>query len=128
MIFSQLLNFFLFRYTCVCLTKLDILDTLPELKVCIGYRYNGKEIDYFPSTASELAKVEPIYETLEGWNSKTEGVRSIDQLPLNARKYVQLIEDKLNVRGNYRIYLFYKNINIYNLYIVFINFNNTNNI
>ncbi|XP_074105316.1 adenylosuccinate synthetase [Cotesia typhae] len=85
-------------YTCVCLTKLDILDTLPELKVCIGYRYNGKEIDYFPSTASELAKVEPIYETLEGWNSKTEGVRSIDQLPLNARKYVQLIEDKLNVR------------------------------
>ncbi|KAG8036636.1 hypothetical protein G9C98_003958 [Cotesia typhae] len=86
------------EYTCVCLTKLDILDTLPELKVCIGYRYNGKEIDYFPSTASELAKVEPIYETLEGWNSKTEGVRSIDQLPLNARKYVQLIEDKLNVR------------------------------
>ncbi|CAG5107707.1 Similar to AdSS: Adenylosuccinate synthetase (Drosophila melanogaster) [Cotesia congregata] len=85
-------------YTCVCITKLDILDTLPELKVCIGYRYNGKEIDYFPSTASELAKVEPIYETLEGWNSKTEGVRSIDELPPNARKYVQLIEDKLNVR------------------------------
>ncbi|CAD6216148.1 GSCOCG00004366001-RA-CDS [Cotesia congregata] len=85
-------------YTCVCLTKLDILDTLPELKVCVGYRCDGKEIDYFPSTASELAKVEPIYVTLEGWNSKTESVRSIDQLPVNARKYVELIEQKLNVR------------------------------
>ncbi|XP_011302123.1 adenylosuccinate synthetase [Fopius arisanus] len=84
-------------YTALCLTKLDILDTLPELKICTGYRLNGKEIEYFPSTASDLAKVEPIYETFEGWNSTTEGVRSLDKLPVNARKFVRIIEENLNI-------------------------------
>ncbi|XP_043501046.1 adenylosuccinate synthetase isoform X1 [Polistes fuscatus] len=84
-------------YTSICLTKLDILDTLPELKVCIGYRINGKEIDYFPSTTTELGKVEAIYERLEGWLSVTEGVRSIDKLPHNARNYIQFIEQYLDI-------------------------------
>jgi len=84
-------------YTSICLTKLDILDTLPEIKVCTGYRLNGKEIHYFPSTAVELARAEPIYETVEGWRSTTEGVRSLEKLPPNARKYVELIEDHLDV-------------------------------
>ncbi|KAK0097622.1 hypothetical protein PV326_000585 [Microctonus aethiopoides] len=82
-------------YTSLCLTKLDILDTLPTIKICVKYRLNGKDIDYFPSSASELARVEPVYETIEGWNVTTEGVRSLDKLPPNARKYVNIIEEYL---------------------------------
>ncbi|XP_017885737.1 adenylosuccinate synthetase isoform X1 [Ceratina calcarata] len=84
-------------YTSLCLTKLDILDTLPKIQVGVGYRLNGKEIDYFPSNTSDLAKVEVIYETLDGWQSTTEGVRSLEKLPPNARKYIQLIEEHLSV-------------------------------
>lgn len=67
--------------------------------MCIGYRLNGKEIDYFPSSTSELARVEVIYERVEGWQSVTEGVRSLDKLPLNARKYIQIIEEYMNIPG-----------------------------
>ncbi|XP_015510407.1 adenylosuccinate synthetase [Neodiprion virginianus] len=84
-------------YTSICLTKLDILDTLEEIKVCVGYRLNGKDIDYFPSSASELGRVEVVYETVKGWETITEGVRSLENLPPNARKYVRLIEERLNV-------------------------------
>lgn len=83
----------------MCLTKLDILDTLPEIKACVGYRLNGKEIDYFPSSTSELAKVEVIYERVDGWQSTTEGVRSVDKLPSNAYKYICIIEEYLNIPG-----------------------------
>lgn len=65
--------------------------------MCIGYRLNGKDIDYFPG--SELAKVEVVYKTVEGWQSTTEGVRSLDKLPPNAHKYIQIIEEYLNVPG-----------------------------
>lgn len=81
------------------MTKLDILDILPEIKVCVGYRLNGKDVDYFPSSTSELAKVEVIYEKIEGWQSTTEGVRSLEKLPPNAHKYVRMIEEYLNVPG-----------------------------
>ncbi|XP_076633177.1 adenylosuccinate synthetase [Colletes latitarsis] len=84
-------------YTSICVTKLDILDTLPKIQVGVGYRLNGKEIDYFPSSSSDLAKVEVIYETIDGWQSKTENVRSLEKLPANAKKYIQLIEEHLNV-------------------------------
>ncbi|XP_029039384.1 adenylosuccinate synthetase [Osmia lignaria lignaria] len=84
-------------YTSICLTKLDILDTLPKIKIGVAYRLNGKEIDYFPSSTSDLGKVEVIYETMDGWQSMTEGVRSLEKLPSNARKYIQLIEDYLSV-------------------------------
>lgn len=89
----------IFRYTSIFLTKLDILDTLAEIKICIGYRLNGKEIEHFPSHASDLAKVEPIYNTIEGWMEKTEGIRSFDKLPLNARKYIKIIEEHLETPG-----------------------------
>ncbi|KOX81300.1 Adenylosuccinate synthetase [Melipona quadrifasciata] len=84
-------------YTSICLTKLDILDTLPKIQIGVGYRLNEKEIDYFPSSTSDLAKVEVVYETLDGWESTTEGVRSLEKLPPNAKKYIQLIEEHLNV-------------------------------
>jgi adenylosuccinate synthase len=75
------------------------LDTLSEIKVCVGYRLNGKDINYFPSSTWELAKVETVYETLEGWQSTTGGVRSLEKLPPNAHKYIKIIEKYLNVPG-----------------------------
>lgn len=93
-------NFVHFRYTSICLTKLDILDTLPKIQIGVGYRLNDKEIDYFPSSTSDLGKVTVIYETINGWQSTTEGVRSLEKLPSNARKYIQLIEEHLNIPGN----------------------------
>lgn len=67
--------------------------------MCVGYRLNGKDIDYFPSSTSELAKVEVVYERVEGWESITEEVRSVDKLPPNAYKYIRIIEDYLNIPG-----------------------------
>jgi adenylosuccinate synthase len=75
------------------------LDTLPIIKVCVGYRLNGKEIDHFPSSTSDLAKVEPIYEEFDGWQTSTEDVRSFDNLPASAQKYVQLLEEYLDIPG-----------------------------
>lgn len=86
-----------YRYTSICLTKLDILDTLAEIKICTQYKLNGKEIDYFPSNATELAQVETVYETVQGWQTSTEGIRCLDNLPPNAQKYVRLIEKYLEV-------------------------------
>ncbi|MEQ9198982.1 MAG: adenylosuccinate synthase [Rhodospirillales bacterium] len=77
----------------IALTKLDVLDGLDELKVCVGYRLDGEEIDYFPAGASPQAKVEPVYETLEGWSDSTFGARSWKQLPATAIKYIRRIEE-----------------------------------
>ncbi len=75
----------------VALTKLDVLDALEEIKVCVGYKLDGNEIDYFPAVASELRRIEPIYETLAGWKSSTLGITKLVDLPENARKYVQFL-------------------------------------
>jgi adenylosuccinate synthase len=77
----------------IALTKLDVLDGFSELKICTGYRLNGKAIDYFPSGAEDQAAVEPIYETFEGWSESTRGARSWKQLPGEAVKYVRAIEE-----------------------------------
>ena len=77
----------------IALTKLDVLDGLEELKICHGYRLDGKEIDYLPSSAEDQERVEPIYETLEGWSESTYGARSWADLPANAVKYVRRIEE-----------------------------------
>ena len=77
----------------LALTKLDILDGFDEIKVCIGYRLDGRRIDYLPASASAQARVEPIYETVEGWKSGTARARSWAQLPAQAIKYVRRIEE-----------------------------------
>lgn len=77
----------------IALTKLDVLDGLKELKVCVGYRLNGQVIDYFPASTTAQAAVEPIYEVMEGWSESTEGARSFAQLPATAVKYVRRIEE-----------------------------------
>jgi adenylosuccinate synthase len=77
----------------LALTKLDILDGFDEIKVCVRYRLDGREIDYLPASASAQARVEPIYESVEGWKSATAGARSWAELPAQAIKYVRRIEE-----------------------------------
>ncbi len=79
--------------TGIALTKLDVLDGLDELKICIGYRLDGKEIDYLPSSQAAQARVEPIYITLEGWKESTVGARKWADLPAQAIKYVRQVEE-----------------------------------
>ena len=77
----------------LALTKLDILDGFDEIKVCTGYRLDGREIDYLPASERAQAEVEPIYETIAGWKDATAGARSWADLPAQAIKYVRRIEE-----------------------------------
>jgi adenylosuccinate synthase len=77
----------------IALTKLDILDGFPEIKVCVGYRLDGMEIDRLPAGQAAQARVEPIYEPIEGWKATTAGARSWAELPAQAIKYVRRIEE-----------------------------------
>jgi len=79
----------------IALTKLDVLDGFDELKICIGYQYKGKVLDYFPAGQAEQEEVEPIYMPLEGWSESTRGARSFTDLPAQAVKYIQVIEEKI---------------------------------
>ena len=77
----------------LALTKLDILDGLRELQVCVGYRLDGCDIEHLPAGERAQARVEPIYETIEGWQDSTAGARSWAELPAQAVKYVRRIEE-----------------------------------
>jgi adenylosuccinate synthase len=77
----------------VALTKLDVLDGMAEVKVCTGYRLDGATIERFPFTMDAQAKLEPVYETFEGWSDSTRGARSWAQLPAAAIKYVRRLEE-----------------------------------
>lgn len=77
----------------IALTKLDILDGLDEIKVCVGYKLDGRMIDYLPAGEHAQAAVEPVYETIDGWKEPTAGARSWAQLPAQAIKYVRRIEE-----------------------------------
>ena len=79
--------------TGIALTKLDVLDGLDELKICVGYKLDGKEIDHLPASQGQQARVEPIYITLEGWKESTVGARSWADLPAQAIKYVRQVEE-----------------------------------
>ena len=79
--------------TGIALTKLDVLDGLEEIRVCTGYRLDGREIDYLPASQGQQARVEPIYTSLEGWQDSTVGARSWADLPAQAIKYVRLVEE-----------------------------------
>jgi len=77
----------------IALTKLDVLDGLEEIKICIGYRLDGHDIDYLPASQGQQARVEPVYATVEGWSGTTRGARSWNDLPAQAVKYVRYIEE-----------------------------------
>src|SRR5262249_38024599 len=77
----------------LALTKLDILDGFDEIKVCVGYRLDGREIDYLPAGEQAQSRVEPIYETMEGWHDSIAGARSWAEVPAQAVKYVRRLEE-----------------------------------
>jgi adenylosuccinate synthase len=81
----------------MCLTKLDVLDGLAELKICTGYRLGERTVDIFPVGAEDAARCEPIYEVLPGWTETTVGARSLAALPANARAYIKRIEQLVGV-------------------------------
>jgi len=79
--------------TSLALTKLDTLAGLEKIKICTGYKINGKIIEDFPASLEELKMCEPIYEEMEGWSENIQDVRSFEDLPLNAKKYVKRLEE-----------------------------------
>ena len=79
--------------TGIALTKIDVLDGFDEVKICTGYRLRGETLDYYPAHAADQAEVEPIYETMPGWQETTAGARSWADLPAQAIKYIRRIEE-----------------------------------
>ena len=73
----------------IALTKLDVLDELDKIKICVAYEINGKKIDYLPAAVDDQLKVKPIYKTYDGWKSSTVGIKNFDELPKNAKIYIQ---------------------------------------
>ena len=82
----------------VVITKLDVLDDFDEIKICTSYKIDSKIIDYFPSDIQDWSNIEPIYHKLEGWKSITAGINRYEDLPINAKKYLNYIEDNCNVK------------------------------
>ena len=77
----------------IALTKLDVLDGLPKLKICVGYKLNGEVLDYLPAGLKSQSALEPVYEEMDGWSESTAGATSWKDLPANAVKYVRRVED-----------------------------------
>ena len=77
----------------LCITKLDVLDGLDEIKVCVGYELRGRRIDILPLDADDVADCVPIYDTFPGWSETTFGVTDWDRLPLNARRYLERVQE-----------------------------------
>ena len=76
----------------IALTKLDVLDNLDEIKMCIAYDLDGNKIDYLPAAVDDQLKVKPIYKTFKGWKSSTKGIKKFQDLPENAKKYIMELE------------------------------------
>jgi adenylosuccinate synthase len=76
----------------VCITKLDVLDDLAEIKICVGYELQGQRIDILPLDADDIVACRPIYESFMGWAEPTVGLTQWDQLPLNARRYLERVQ------------------------------------
>ena len=76
----------------IALTKLDVLDELEEIKMCIAYELEGKKIDYLPASTDDQIKVKPIYKTFKGWKTQTKGIKQFDDLPDNAKNYINELE------------------------------------
>src|SRR5437667_3426877 len=84
-------------FTSVALTKLDVLDTLDEIKVCVGYRLDGWNLDSLPSVSQDLRRIEPVYALLPGWKSSTVGITKMNALPTEARRYVDFLSQQIGV-------------------------------
>ena len=82
----------------IALTKLDVLDELEEINMCIEYDLDGTKIDYLPAAAEDQASVKPIYKTFKGWKSSTQGIRNYDELPREAKIYLSELEDFIGTK------------------------------
>ena len=82
----------------IALTKLDVLDELDEIKMCVQYELDGKKFDYLPAAFEDQLKIKPIYKTFPGWKTSTSGVKNIDALPENAKKYIFAVENFLGAK------------------------------
>ena len=82
----------------IALTKLDVLDELDEIKVCVEYNLNGKKLDYLPATSEDQFNIKPIYKTFPGWKTKTQGIRNIKDLPDKAKNYIYALEDFIGAK------------------------------
>ena len=81
----------------LCITKLDVLDGIDKLLLCTGYELDGQVTDILPMGADDIARCQPIYETLDGWKDVTVGITDYNKLPVNARLYLQRISDVTGV-------------------------------
>ena len=86
--------------TGIAITRLDVLDILPSLKICVGYKLDGQKIDYFPGSAAILERCQPIYEELAGWQSPTSDIRDYEQLPVEAKQYIARLEELISCPVN----------------------------
>ena len=82
----------------IALTKLDVLDELDEIKICVEYELNGKKINYLPTASEDQSKIKPVYKTFPGWKSSTQGIRNIKDLPEKAKNYIYALEDFIGAK------------------------------
>ena len=82
---------------CLAITKLDVLDELDEIQVCVAYELEGREIDYFPSNADDFERCKPIFKTLPGWKCSTANCRKLEELPTSAMSYLRFLADLMEV-------------------------------
>ena len=82
----------------IALTKLDVLDELEEIKICVEYELDGRKIDYLPAAVEDQLKIKPIYKSFTGWKSSTKGIKNINDLPEKAKKYIFAIEDFIGAK------------------------------
>jgi len=82
----------------IALTKLDVLDELEEIKICVAYEINGNKIDYFPAESEKQNQVKPIYKSFEGWKCSTKGINKFQDLPNNAKIYIKYLEDFIGTK------------------------------
>ena len=82
----------------IALTKLDVLDELEEIKMCIQYELDDSKIDYLPAAVEDQLKIKPIYKTFSGWKTSTKGIKNIDDLPQNAKNYIFAVEDFIGTK------------------------------
>tara|TARA_Y100000590_G_scaffold108872_1_gene123984 strand:+ start:141 stop:1433 length:1293 start_codon:yes stop_codon:yes gene_type:complete len=82
----------------IALTKLDVLDELDEIKMCIKYELDGKFVNYLPASVEDQLKIKPIYETFPGWKVSTSGIKNIEDLPDNAKNYIYAVEDFIETK------------------------------
>ncbi len=82
----------------IALTKLDVLDELDEIKMCVEYELDGKKIDYLPAAVEDQLKIRPIYKTFKGWKKSTSGIKNIDDLPENAKNYIKDVENFIGTK------------------------------